>query len=961
MNNTTFRKSLLAATIAGALSFPAIAMAQENPEPDKNAEAEQTNETVERIQVTGSRIKRTDMETASPVEMVSSEEVKASGYTRVEDLMATLPQLETAAQNSFVANGASGVANLDLRGLGANRTLVLINGRRLQPGGVYSQAPDVNTIPTALIERVEVLTGGGSSVYGSDAVAGVVNFVMKKDLQGLELSVGASGYQHDNSNEYMQGLMDEAGYDYPTGGSGIDGKTYTIDLSGGSLFAGGKGNVTFYATYRTNDELLQVQRDYSSCALNDEGTACGGSATAPVPNFFISPIVGGEADFDQEVFWSLTEDGTFAPFSETNNVYNYAPINHFMRPNTRYNFGTFVNYEVNDNFRPYLETSYMHDRTAGQIAQSGVFFQNFVFDIESDVFSDAQRQQFYDQFGTGTDQVLAYVGKRNVEGGARVNNLEHNSYRIVAGANGVLSGMWEYDVSFQYGSTQSSSVYINDLYVPRMAQALGASGADACTGDCIPYEVFTYQGVTEAAARALGGTAILTGLTTQRIVNGYVTGETGFSMPTSDYNIAAVFGVENREVDFERVADEVYQLGALSGQGGPTNSLIGGYNVAEVFSEINIPVVEDVAFANSIVLDLGYRYSDYSSSGGEPAYKVAVDWQVNDDYKIRGTFNRAVRAPNVAELFAEQGLGLWAGVDPCAGSDPELSQQGCALTGVTEAQYGNVATNPAGQYNGIFGGNPELQPELADTVTFGVVGNPTDYFNFTIDYWDIKMEDRIGLINPELIIRQCAATGDAQYCDAINRSPSGDLWRGENGYVEAFNVNLAESRNTGIDLNFNYTTEIAGGQFGASLTGTYYMTKETTTVPGVAGSTYDCAGLIGGVGDCFPQPEWRHSMNFTYSTGDWWSVGAKWRYNGSTEYNGETDELIGDGLASTSYIDLNANFDVTETISVLVGMNNALDKEPQIVGAPNALNGNTLIGYEDALGRYVFGSVTFRF
>ncbi|MBH94393.1 MULTISPECIES: TonB-dependent receptor domain-containing protein [Idiomarina] len=952
MKNMTFRKSLTAAAVAASLGFPALAVAQDNQN-DTDTAAEE----VERIQVTGSRIKRTDLETASPVEMVSSEEVKASGFTRVEDLMATLPQLETATQNSFVANGAAGVANLDLRGLGANRTLVLVNGRRLQPGGVYSQAADVNQIPTALIERVEVLTGGGSSTYGSDAVAGVVNFVMKKDIEGFEVTLGTSGYQHDNSNSYMQGLMDEAGYDYPEGGSGIDGKTYTVDVTGGSMFAGGKGSASFYATFRTNEELLQAERDYSSCALNGAGTSCGGSATAPVPNFFISPIEGGSPNFDEEVFWSLTEDGSFAPF--TDNVYNYAPINHFMRPNDRYTFGSFVNYEANDHFRPYLETSYMHDRTAGQIAQSGVFFQNFAFDVDSDVFSDTQRQQFRDQFGADTDQIMAYIGKRNVEGGPRINNLEHNSYRIVTGATGELSAMWEYDVSFQYGSTQSSSVYINDFYVPRMPQVLGAAGADECGEDCIPYEVFKYQGVTAEAADALGGTAILTGLTTQRIINAFVTGETGFSMPSSNYNVAAVFGVENREVDFERVADEVYQLGALSGQGGPTDSLIGGYNVSEVFTEINVPLVEDASWANNLQVDLGYRYSDYSSSGGEPAYKLGLDWQVNDDYKIRGTYNRAVRAPNVAELFATQGIGLWAGVDPCAGGDPQYTQEQCANTGVSAGQYGNVSANPAGQYNAIFGGNPDLDPELADTMTFGIVGNPTDNFNFSIDYWNIEMEDRIGTISAELIIRQCAETGEAQWCDAITRSPSGDLWRGTDGFVTATSVNLAESTNTGIDTNINYNTEIGGGQLAVSLTGTYYMTKETTTVPGLAGTTIDCAGVISS--DCFPQAEWRHSMNFTYSTGDWWSVGAKWRYLGSVDYDGETDELIGDGLGSTSYIDLNANFDVTENVSVLLGMNNALDKEPTIVGDVNSLNGNTIAGYHDALGRYVFGSVTFRF
>lgn len=946
------RYALLLGASATAISGTAMAQ-QQNTTEDQAA-----TDNVERIQVTGSRIRRTDIETASPIAVISSEEIRASGYTRIEDLMATMPQLETAAQNAFVANGAAGVANLDLRGLGANRTLVLVNGRRLQPGGVYSQASDVNQIPTALIERVEVMTGGGSSVYGSDAVAGVVNFIMRDDFEGVEVSFGASGYQHNNSNDYMQGLMNEAGFDYPTGNSGIDGQTFTVDLAAGSAFAGGRGHASVYATFRTNEEMLQAERDYSSCALNLAGNTCGGSGTAAVPNFDFIPIVDGEPDFDQEISWRLASDSSF---QDGVNLYNYAPVNHFMRPNDRYTFGSFIEYEVNDNFRPYVETSYMHDRTVGQIAESGIFFQSFNFAADSEAFSEAQRAQLAEQF-PGVDEYLVYIGKRNVEGGGRQNNLEHSAYRIIAGVDGMINPNWEYDISFQYGSTSSSTVYKNDFYLPRIGQALGAVGAEECGEGCIPYNVFEYGGVTPEAAAALGGTAIMTGVTTQRIISGFVSGETEWSLPSSNYNIAAVFGLENREVDFERNADEVYQLAQLAGQGGPTNDIVGGFNVREVFTELNIPLLEDVPGVEALGLDLGYRYSDYNTSGGESAYKVGIDWSVNPDWKIRGSYNRAVRAPNVAELFAQQGLALWAGTDGCAGDDPTFSLEQCLRTGMTETQYGNVSANAASQYNQISGGNPDLQPEIADTYTVGFVANPFDGFNFSVDLWDIQIENIIGSTGAELIVNQCALTGDANFCDAINRGPAGDLWRGDEGYVVNTNVNLAEQHLRGVDLNINYLMEVGPGTLRTSLNGSYSLKKETTSLPGDEGSTYDCSGVVSS--NCYPQPDWRHTMNFLYNTGGLWDVGVKWRYIGGFDNLATADTLTGDSLPSVSYFDVNAGFQLHDNVNLLVGVNNVLDKTPIIVGdALNAPwgNGNTLAGFHDALGRYVFANVTFRF
>lgn len=946
-NNKLAKSIRLALMFGGAsIALTGTAAAQDQSGDDAAEEAQ------ERITVTGSRIKRTDYESASPVQITSSEEIKNSGFTRIEDLMNSLPQVE-AAQTSYVANGASGVATLDLRGIGTNRTLVLMNGRRLQSGGIYSQAPDVNQVPAALVERVEILTGGGSATYGADAVAGVVNFVMKDDFEGLEINVGASGYQHSNGNGYMQGLMDARGFSYPTGGSGIDGKSYNIDVTMGSTFADGKGHATAYATWRQINELRQESRDYSSCALNGAGTACGGSSTAPLPNTYFAPLVDGEYDLSQEVYWALDPSGAFRD-KLGSDVYNYAPVNHFMRPDTRYTMGAFVNYDVNDSFRPYMEISYMHDRTVAQIAESGIFFQYFEFDIDNPIFSDTQRAQLQDAFGDA-ESVGAYIGKRNVEGGPRQNALEHSAYRMVFGAEGYLNSNWSYDVSFQYGSTSSSTAYINDFYVDYIGQALGANGYDACGDGCVPYNVFTPGGVTAEAADGLGGVAIMNGITSQRILNGFVTGEFDASLPSSDLPMAAVVGFESREVDFERIADTIYQEGALAGQGGPTDSIMGGYNVKELFGELSVPIAEGRDGIDSMTLDLGVRFSDYSTSGNETTYKAALDYNVTADWKVRASYNRAVRAPNVAELFAPSSLGLWGGEDPCAGDTPEYTAAQCANTGVTADQYGLVGESTASQYNGIFGGNVNLQPEVADTYTVGVVGNPMDNLNFTVDYWSIDIEDVIGTLGAENTLRQCAETGDAVYCDNVTRGAGGSLWRGEDGYVVATNINVGTEKYRGVDMNVNYTLEdVLGGTITARMNGSYYLEKYTDAA-GV-----DCAGTIST--NCFPQPDWRHSLAVTYTPDDIWTAQVKWRYFGGVDYDGTTDQLLlGRGIASQSYIDLVSTFEVNENTSLLVGINNVLDKEPPLVGGTLSSNANTIAGFYDTLGRYIHASVTFRF
>ncbi|WP_262693020.1 TonB-dependent receptor plug domain-containing protein [Kordiimonas aestuarii] len=891
---------------------------------------------LEEVVVTGSRIVRKDFTSASPISVTSSADIQLSGFTRVEDMMNSLPQIE-AAQTAYISNGASGTATLDLRGMGTVRTLVLVNGRRLQPGGL-SNAPDINQIPASLVERAEVITGGASATYGADAVAGVVNFVMKDDFEGIEISAGISGFQHNNNNDYIQGLMDAKNFEYPSGSNGIDGVSYNVDVTMGGEFADGNGHATVYATWRKVEEFLQADRDYSSCALSASGTSCGGSGNAEIPNFYL----GAPDDMDFANRWTLDSNSNFV--DGASNVYNYAPVNHFMRPDERWTFGAFIDYEINEHARPYMEVSFMRDRTDAQIAESGTFFaEQYNLPYESGLLNDAQRQWLTDQYGIGPgEQFGVYIGKRNVEGGPRANLISHNAFRIVTGVKGDITDTWSYDASFQYGSTTFVSNYVNDFFAPNIRTALENE----------EYDVFQYQGVTAEQAGGLTGVAVLEGITKEYIANAYVTGDLGFTVPSAEDSVQAVLGVEYRKEVFDSNSDTVFSEGQLLGQGGATPSVEGSYNVKEIFGELIVPLPA------TFELELGGRYSDYNTSGSTETYKVALSWNPIDEIKFVGSYNRAVRAANVNELFSPQSRGLWGGVDPCAGDTPELTAAQCANTGVSAAQYGSISLSPASQYNALYGGNPTINPEKADSWTFGVIANPTAGLQMRVDFWDIQLEDAIANIDPEIAVRQCGLTGATEFCSLINRGNGGSLWLGNAGYVVGTLINTGGQHLQGIDVAADYTTDVGVGTVSAKVSGTYMLKKEVDPVGGLENDEYDCVDDYTSNG-CFAQPVWRHTMTVNFTPDSWWSVSAKWRYFGSV--GGLGDGSVDDHIAAQSYFDLKASFDVNEHVGFLVGVNNIFDKEPPLVGGNFSTNANTFAGYYDTLGRYLHANVQVAF
>ncbi|MDR9768229.1 TonB-dependent receptor [Shewanella baltica] len=933
--------------------------------------AEEAVDSVERIQVTGSRIQRTNVVTSSPVMTLSAADIKASGVTRIEDLLNDMPQV-FAAQNSTVSNGSSGTATVDLRGLGSQRTLVLVNGRRLPAGSILgSTTADLNTIPANMVERVEVLTGGSSATYGSDAIGGVVNFILKKDFEGFQFDYQYSLYQHDNSDKSVQDITTASGFDAPNGNV-TDGNANDFSIMMGTNFSGDKGNITAYATVRDIDAVVQSDRDYSACALTDDGAGgmeCGGSSTIPTGRFT------DFADFDYTVSGNqfIPRDGL---------LYNYGPTNYFQRPDNRRTFGVIGNYSLNDNVEIYTELSMMDDRTVAQIAPSGNFFTTSTLGCGNPLLSDQQFDAICGQYGlTKDDTRELYIGRRNIEGGPRQDDLRHTMYRGVLGIRGEINDDWTYDVYGNYGTTAYIQTYRNDMSNARIARSLDVvtdpdtgsavcqSVLDGSDASCVPWNIFEAGGVTQEALDYLILPLYARGDTESLQLNGFVSGDltdNGWVLPTATTGLGVVFGIEHREESMTFEPDSGFQSGDGAGQGGATTGLDGSYTVNDLYAELELPLLEDKFLAQDLVLEAAYRYSDYSTDNTTDTYKVGVNWALNDNVRIRTSLQHAVRAPNIGELYASQSLQLFNwDVDPCSTSSPQYSFEECARTGVTNGQYGNIPDSPAGQYNELGGGSQELTPEKSDTISVGVVLTPTfiENFSVTFDFYDITIDDAIDTISSAEVVRLCAKDINPSMCNLIHRSSSnGDLWVGSNansGYVEATNINTGSFSTRGLDIDSAYNLETSLGDIHFNLVATYLESLEYEAYAGAA--PYDCAGQWNRDTCGQPAPKWRHIFTTTWNTPWDLDLTARWRYFGSADELSEADDLT--TLDAVNYFDVVGNWQVLGNTKLQFGVNNLFDKDPQIVtDAPSGEgNGNTFPGVYDALGRYVYAGVTVTF
>ncbi|MBA4805589.1 MAG: TonB-dependent receptor [Brevundimonas sp.] len=969
-------------------------MAQDAPAPQQET---QLGEVV----VTGSRIPQTNLVTTSPVTQVTGEDIDVAGVTRVEDLVAQLPQA-FAAQNSTVSNGASGTATVSLRNLGSSRTLVLIDGRRMGYGSPNDDAADLNQIPEQLVERVEVLTGGASAVYGSDAVAGVVNFIMKKDFEGIQIDAQYAFYQHNNDYDGPGNLRDviagraatnPAQFRLPDDNQ-IDGESRSVNITMGVATEDGRGNLMAYAGYRNNNYVLGAYRDYSACALGGEAAGsftCGGSSTA-FPGRFISLANGADVTV---AGGAGTGNGTFVPFNAATGQYNYGPLNYFQRPDERYTLGAFGRYQVNDKVEAFAQLMFSDYESVAQIAPSGAFLGPIIEVSCANPLLSAQQANEIGCTAPG-DTIDMLIGRRNAEGGGRQDSINYTSYRGVVGVRGEFMAGWNYDVAAQFSRVRLARTYMNDFSNTRLGRALDVvdvGGTPTCRSvvdrtdeNCVPYDIFSPGGVTPEALEYLQIPLMQNGETTQQVITAAITGDTGWSMPTASRTLQVAFGAEYRRDALDSVTDNAFATGDGAGQGGPTIGFSGDTDVAEVFGEFQLPLADDQPWAYSASIDGAYRRSEYENFGAD-TYKIGVDYAPVEDVRFRASYSRAVRAPNVIELFTAQGFNLFdMDFDPCSAPGRAANNAGpvpasCIGTNPWQVSPGESAggllDSPAGQYNFLQGGNPDLEPEEADTYTFGVVFTPSflPRFNLSVDYYDIKVDNLIDTIDPLNTLDACYTAGNAQACSLIVRDgPTGALWLNDGNVIDT-NVNIGGLRTSGVDFNANYGVDLEDwgapsyGSLQFAFVGTWLESLETDTGLGFGNSVYDCAGFF--ANQCgVPNPEWRHRARVTWVSPWEVDVSATWRHYSEVEIGvlgpdgslNNSPDRLDRFLDAQNYLDFAATWQVRDTITVRAGVNNVLDSDPPLsysVGTTG--NNNTYPQLYDALGRYFFFGITANF
>ncbi|MGV7208809.1 TonB-dependent receptor domain-containing protein [Oxalobacteraceae bacterium A2-2] len=926
---------------------------------------------MQKVEVTGSRIPSLSTEGASPVTVLSAKDIKIDGMRNVEDMLNNLPQV-FAGQGAAISNGASGTASVGLRGLGADRTLVLVNGKRMPAGSVSSTAADLNEIPTALIKRVDILTGGAGAVYGAGAVAGVVNFILKDNFEGVEVQLNQTGHNHDQHSTAIANAVAARNYALP-GDAKFDGKVKDVNVLIGGNFDGGKGNATAFFTYKEADALTQAQRDFTACSLTSSNTAfsCSGSGT--------------NANGRVNGFTAADAAGNVRAYTAAD-AYNFGPINYLQRPSQTYGFNAQAHYDINEKVRLYQEFNFHNYSTDAQIAAGGIFYgQQAVLSYDNPLLTQAWKTALGI---TPTNSVTASVGKRNVEGGPRVDSISDSSYREVLGVKGDL-GNWTYDVFGQFARVNHSQHQNGYFSVAKISKALDvitdpATGQPACRSyvnktdlNCVPYDLYHVGGVTKAALDYLSVSGLVQGYTQQIVYGGSIGSDLsayGVKSPWSDAGVGVSFGLEHRSEKLVYQPDEENISGDLSGSGGAAPTLTGGYSVKEMYGEFKLPIADKKFLVQSLDLSGSYRHSDYSTGKKTNTYGIGVDWAPIQQARLRASYQRAVRAPTIQDLYNPQSVGNGGpSDDPCAGATPEYSAAECARTGVSASQYGKIEANSANQYHSQTGGNPNVAPEEADTYTFGIVLNPVRDLTLTVDYFKIDINNTISSVDPGIALTQCAKTGNPVFCNLIHRDSLGSLWLTNDGYIQNTTANIGSVGTSGLDFGASYRLRLPAnyGVLDFKLDGTLLKSLTVENVPGLG--EYDCKGYFGA--SCgTPNPTWRHKFRTTWTTPWKFDTSLTWRHMNSvlndalnsSELLSGTVNQIESRLGARDYIDLNVNYQLNKKISLSAGVNNLFDRDPPIAStnataAAGSANGNTYPQVYDSTGRYIYLNLTARF
>ena len=962
-----FYKSKLAKAVKLTLLYGSVSTIGIFSHQGMAQEASAEESEVEKIAVTGSRIRKADFVSNAPVATIGAQQFELSATVNTESLLNTLPQVIPGLDRSS-NNPGNGTATVDLRGLGTNRTLVLINGSRAVPS-TPNNTVDINTIPTSLIQDVEVLTGGASAVYGSDAVAGVVNFILKDNFEGVNIS---------------------ASYEASEEG---DAEIFSTDLTLGGNFADGKGNVVFNMSFTDRGEVFQGDRDFSFFALNENEDNSGlepqGSSGIPATSIFNT----GFEDFSSSTGIVFNEDGSIKPFvtsGESNDFYNFAPVNYLQLPQERHQLTGLGHFEINEYVEVYGRALFTDSRVPQQLAPTPIF-QTATFTLDGNPFISPEAQQVIsDAIGDGidtdgdgiADTATSLLRRRMQEVGFRRNETSFTSYQFLTGIRGAVGDSdWYYDAYYSTGKVTNSAAQLGNINRDRWQQALlletddsgqvvldsqgnpscADTSANGSTVNCAPMNLFGENNISQEAADFIITAVASKAVFNQKILALNLSGDTGnfFELPGGPVGLA--FGYEKQNYDFEFLPSQDSAAGTIAGFNGAP-PVEGSYSVNEFYGEVYLPILEGLSFAELLDIELAYRSADYSTVGSVEATKIGGSWAPLEELRFRVGFNTAVRAPNIGELFLPRSEGFPRAVDPCSAvGEPDSAVTAiCTATGVPAGSVGSPSLDlPSNQVRAFGGGNPNLKEEEADTLTVGFVYTPTEDLSLSLDYFDIEITDAVSAFGggASNILQTCydptssAGGAGSAFCNAITRRPDGLIFG-----VETASQNVATTTLKGFDLITEYGLDLYDGKLDISYLGTY--TTEADFLPFEGGTMLECAGKFGTL--CGqPVPEYKHRVTVRWS-GDNLVTQLLWTHVGSVEDDDDNSDYFTESVNAYNLFELSTTYHLNDNYRVTARIDNLFDKEPPLMGG-NGQQANTYPGTYDVFGRTYSLSMTVSF
>ncbi len=955
MNNAKFslyRRALCTSSVliaASAICAPAFAQEQAG-EDDVAVE--------DVIIVTGSRIARPELSSSVPAAMVSQGQILETGAANIQDVLADLPSVGqnfSRTSSNFSTTG-NGQATVNLRNLGDERTLVLVNGRRHVAGLPGTSIVDLNNIPTDLISRVEVVTGGASAVYGSEAIAGVVNFVLDDKFEGLRIR--------------GQGTISDEG----------DAGRQLVSVTGGTSFADGRGHVVLNGSYDRDQGLRSRNRSFSERDIPNRSSFAAQGLFSPDGSF-----APGAATY------TFSETNVLKPYESANiDGYNRNFDRYLSVPVERYLVTGLGSYEVADGVTAYVEGSFAKTKSRSSLEPQAVAYTDL----------DYLDGTFYEGIPIDNPFIPTEIRDAMVAEGVtalpfrrrsndifdRSNVNDRETWRVVAGLRGDIGDRFKWDVYYTHGEMKdytASETILAPNYRNALDAVAGVGGTPVCrinvdadtTNDdaaCVPINIFGFNTVSPAAANYVtngGQLSTYDAKVKQDVFAATVSGEV-FELPGGALSIATGFEYrrERSTEDFDQATNDGLTLGNM------LSDTRGKYNVKEGFLEVVAPILSERPGIHYLGVEGAIRYADYSTVGGVWSWKAGGEYAPTPDIRFRAIYAEATRAPSISELFSAQNETFPAIVDPCdqregngdgAPATLPLSAACLAIPGISatvaEDGFFGYSTAQIQSINGFTGGNPDLTEETAKTLTAGAVLTPRFLpgFSLTVDYYRIKVENAIGIIGQQTSLDEClTGSGLDLFCNNIIRDANGFVTQ-----VDALNLNIGSYKVEGVDVQAAYRTDLGAGKLDFSVYWNHLLTQEQTSFPG--GPTQDEVGQLdcyscGRLGTGFKD---KVNASITFSLEN---LSLNWRTN---YLSSVVDTLTATAPISTGaywYHDAQVRFslDDEKKYAFYFGVNNVFDKKPPIFGDTNQVTfpgAQTSANTYDLYGRMLYAGVDFKF